>query len=206
MSAIDALARLGTEVAEDQWGLVTRAQAMDLGVPAATFARLTGAGVLVRVAHGVYRVVGGADPGHVDLRAAWLQLDAVTPAWKRVRATDAAVVSHRSAAELFGLGDLIADIHEFSVPFRQQTRRTDIRLHLRPVPAGDRELLHGLPVTRPHRLAADLVAAHEDGAAVAAIVAEAIERRLTTAIAVGNAVARVDPDHGLVRDLLGRAA
>jgi hypothetical protein len=33
------------------------------------------------------------------------------------------VVSHRSAAELYGLGHLTADQHEFTVPSRRQTRR-----------------------------------------------------------------------------------
>ena len=46
------LARVATEVAEDQWGLVTRSQALGIGVPRPTMARLTEAGVLVRVAHG----------------------------------------------------------------------------------------------------------------------------------------------------------
>ncbi len=75
MSAVEVLARLAAEVAEDQWGLVTRAQALAVGVLRATFARLVAAGALVRVAHGVYRVAGGPDPGHLDVRAAWLQLD-----------------------------------------------------------------------------------------------------------------------------------
>jgi predicted transcriptional regulator of viral defense system len=206
MSALEVLARLATEVAEDQWGLVTRAQAMDLGVAPVTFARLVDAGVLVRVAHGVYRIAGGVDPGHLELRAAWLQLDPEIPAWQRVRAADVAVVSHRSAAELYGLGDLIADIHEFSVPFRRQTRREDVRLHRGRIPAVDRTLVGGLPVTRPHRLVADLVVAHEDGSAVVAIAVEAIDRGLTTAERIAGAVAQVDPNYDLLAELMGRAA
>src|SRR5262245_50765439 len=157
MTAVDVLARLAAEVAENQWGLVTRAQALAAGVPRATFARLVAAGALVRVAHGVYRIAGGLDPGHLDLRAAWLQLDPLTPAWQRVRSDDVAVVSHRSAAELYVLGDLIADTHEFSVPVRTQTRRRDVRLYLRQVPPEDRDVVDGLPVTGAHRIVADLL-------------------------------------------------
>lgn len=189
MSTLGSLARLATEIAEDQWGLVTRAQAMALGVPRATFARLATGRALIRVAHGVYRIVGSPEPDHIDLRAAWLQLDPQTPAWERVRSADVAVVSHRSAAEVYDLGDLIADTHEFSVPARTQTRRSDVRLYVRDVGAGDRGIVKGLPVTRPHRIVADLLAAHEDGSAVATIATEAVDRGLTTPDEIAAAVA-----------------
>jgi predicted transcriptional regulator of viral defense system len=189
MSAVEVLTRLAVEVAEDQWGLVTRAQALAAGVPRATFARLVAAGALVRVAHGVYRVAGGPDPGHLDLRAAWLQLDSLTPAWQRVQSDHVAVVSRRSAAELYGLGDLIADTHEFNVPVRTQTRRQDVRLYLRPVSPEDRDVVGGLPVTRAHRIVADLLDGHEDGSAVATIAVEAVRRGLTTVERIAMSVA-----------------
>jgi Transcriptional regulator, AbiEi antitoxin len=212
VSAVDALALLAAEVAEDQWGLVTRAQALAAGVPRATFARLVAGRALVRVAHGVYRVAGGTDPGHLDLRAAWLQLDPSTPAWQRIRSDDVAVVSHRSAAEMYGLGDLIADTHEFSVPKRTQTRRRDVRLYLREVPQRDRDVVEGLPVTRAHRIVADLLAGYEDGSAVATIAVEAVRRGLTTPGQIAASVAplarRYHADGGaaLADQLLGDAA
>jgi hypothetical protein len=189
MSAVEVLGRLAAEVAEDQWGLVTRAQALAAGVPRATFARLVASGALVRVAHGVYRIAGGLDPGHLELRAAWLQLDPRTPVWQRVRSQDVAVVSHRSAAELYGLGDLIADTHEFSVPERAQTRRSDVRLYLRQVAPADRDVVSGLPVTRAHRIVADLLAVYEDGSAVTTIAVEAVRRGLTTPAQIAESVA-----------------
>jgi len=212
MSALEVLARLASEVAEDQWGLVTRAQALALGVPRATFARLVAAGALVRVAHGVYRMAGGPDPGHVDLRAAWLQLDPSTAAWRRVQSDQVAVVSHRSAADLYGLGDLIADTHEFSVPVRTQTRRRDVRLHLRQVAPGDRDVVQGLPVTRAHRIVADLLSGYEDGSAVATIAVEAVRRGLTTVERIAASVAplarryHVSDGAALANQLLGDAA
>jgi Transcriptional regulator, AbiEi antitoxin len=212
VSAVEVLARLAAEVAEDQWGLATRSQALAAGVPRATFARLVAAGALVRVAHGVYRIAGGPDPGHLDLRAAWLQLDPSMPAWQRVRSDGVAVVSHRSAAEMYGLGDLIADIHEFSVPKRTQTRRRDVRLYLREVPPGDRDVVEGLPVTRAHRIVADLLAGYEDGSAVATIAVEAVRRGLTTPGQIAASVAplarryHVDDGAALADQLLGDAA
>ncbi|HEY5985877.1 MAG TPA: type IV toxin-antitoxin system AbiEi family antitoxin domain-containing protein, partial [Streptosporangiaceae bacterium] len=118
------------EIAEDQWGLVTRKQARLAGVPQTTLERLTAPGsALERVAYGVYRLTGAPEPDHLDLRAAWLQLAPETWAWDR--APRQGVVSHRSAAALYGLGHLPADRHEFTVPARKQTRRVDVRLHQR---------------------------------------------------------------------------
>lgn len=162
-----------SELAEDQWGLVTRRQAERAGVPQATFDRLAADGsILERVAHGVYRLAGAPLPDHLQLRAAWLQLAPDTPAWERT--IEQGVVSHRSAAALYGLGHLPADIHEFTLQARRQTRRPDVRLHRRPVNSDECIQVRSLPVTRPSRIASDLLADHEDPEAVASVVADAI--------------------------------
>lgn len=161
------------ELAQDQWGLVTRRQVEDAGIGETTLDRLTApGGALERVAHGVYQLAGAPIPDHRDLRAAWLQLAPGIPAWERT--ADQGVVSHRSAASLYGLEHLPADRHDFTVPKRRQTRRPDIRIHVRTL--GDAEWidLRGLPVTRPSRIAADLLRDHEDPEAVAQIVVEAV--------------------------------
>jgi Transcriptional regulator, AbiEi antitoxin len=175
---VEALGRVAA-LAEDQWGLITRAQAREAGVPPATLARLAAeGGPLERIAYGVYHVRGAPAPPMLDLRAAWLQLAPDTPAWQRT--AEEGVVSHRSAAALLHLGDLPADRHEFTVPHRQQTRRRDVRLHCRPVrddewvrTAGDR-----LPYTRASRLVVDLLVDREEPSAIAAIVADALDRVL----------------------------
>ena len=73
-----------------------------------------------------------------------------------------------------GLGHLPADRHEFTLPARRQSRRPDVRLHHRQVADGEWISLRSLPVTRPSRIAADLLADREDPEAVAHIVADAI--------------------------------
>lgn len=166
------------DVAEGQWGLCTRQQARQAGVGASSLARLTDDGLLERVAHGVYRVRGAAEPDHLELRAAWLQLEPGVPAWERVRAPGVALVSHASAASLYGVGDLRADVHEFTLPARRQTRRTDVRLHRSLVPGEQWILLHGLPTTRAGRMIADLLDDHVEPASVAQITAEVIHRVL----------------------------
>jgi predicted transcriptional regulator of viral defense system len=161
-------------MAEEQWGLVTRQQAVKIArVAPATFARLASDGsILERVAHGVYHLTGAPLPNHLDLRAAWLQLAPETPAWDR--RPDQGVISHRSAAALYGVGHLPADVHEFTLPQRRQSRRADVRLHQRLI--EDREWidLRGLPVTRPSRIASDLLYDCEDPEAVAHVMADAI--------------------------------
>ena len=161
------------EVAQEQWGLVTRRQMELAGVPQTTVDRLIAPGsVLQRAARGVYRLVGAPEPDHLDLRAAWLQLAPGTPAWERDPGQG--VISHRSAAALYGLGHLPADQHEFTLPGRKQTRRPDIRLHQRPLCDREWARMGGLLVTRPARIASDLLYQHEDPEAVGHIVADAI--------------------------------
>jgi hypothetical protein len=49
-----------------------------------------------------------------------------------------------------------------------------VRLHQRPLPSGEWISLRGLPVTRPSRIASDLLDDKEDPEAVAHVVADAI--------------------------------
>jgi hypothetical protein len=161
------------DIAADQWGLITRRQISDAGTPPTTLDRLTAPGsALQRVASGVYHLVGAPIPDHVDLRAAWLRLAPHTSVWERT--PDQGVVSHRSAAAVYGIGHLPADNHEFTLPRRRQTRRPDIKLHIRSLAESEWIKRNGLPVTRPSRIAADLLREHEDPEAVALIIAEAI--------------------------------
>jgi len=161
------------ELAQDQWGLLTRRQAYKAGVAPATLTRLISDSVLERVASGVYRLAGAPFPDHLELRAAWLQLAPDIPAW--VRRPEQGVVSHRSAASLYGIGDLPADVHEFTVPVRRQTRHPDVRLHVRDIAGAKLIDLRGLPATRPSRIASDLLYDHEEPEAIARIVVEATQ-------------------------------
>jgi hypothetical protein len=177
MSYTAVVARYSTlsriaRIAEDQWGLITRRQAEGTGVSQATLQRLAKTGILDRVAHGVYRLSGAPLPDHLDLRAAWLQLAPEVPGWERT--PEQGVVSHRSAAALYGLGHLPADRHEFTLPERRQSRRSDVRLHHRAVRPGEWIVLQGMPVTRPSRIAADLLDDKEDPEAVAQVIADAL--------------------------------
>jgi hypothetical protein len=159
-------------IAEEQWGLVTRRQAETAGVSPATLKRLIRDGLLERTGSAVYHLAGAPEPDHVPLRSAWLQLAPDTPAWER--RPEQGVVSHRSAADVYGLGHLPADTHEFILPARRQVRRPDVRIHRDKIDDGEWIILRGLPVTRPSRIASDLLADREDPEAVGQIVADAL--------------------------------
>jgi hypothetical protein len=172
MPSYSTLNRLG-ELAADQWGLLTRRQAERAGISRATFDRIAADGsVLERFAFGVYHLSGAPISEHLELRAAWLQLAPDIPAWERT--PDQGVVSHRSAAVLYGIGHLPADKHEFTLPTRKQSRRPDVRLHHRRLKTGEWIDLRGLLVTRPSRIASDLLLDQEDPEAVAHVVADAL--------------------------------
>lgn len=164
-----------SQLASDQWGLLTRRQAEEAGISPATLQRLSDNAVLERAAWGVYHLAGAPDLDHMPLRAAWLQLAPETPAWKR--RPEQGVVSHRSAAAMFDLCHLPADRHEFTLPVRRQGRRPDVRLHRRQLAPGEASILRGLPVTWPARTAADLLADREDPEAVAQVVVDALRKK-----------------------------
>jgi len=201
------------DLAEGQWGLVTLQQATAASVAWRSLTRLVEAGLLERVAHGVYRVRGTAQPDHLELRAAWLQLDPAWPAWQRLDDPDVAVVSHASAASLYGVGDLRADVHEFTLSERRQTRRPDVRIHRGIVPQDRRILAGGLPTTRAGWMVGQLLADHLDVDAVAEITREVLERVLdyprVVAQAAGPYAVRFGLERGdgvgLLDELLRRA-
>jgi hypothetical protein len=120
----------------------------------------------------VYRLRLAPVADHLELRAAYLQLDPEALAWDRTG--DQGTVSHRSAAALYGLGHLPADVHEFTLPARRQVRRTDVRIHVAELDSSERTARRGLPVTRPARIAADLLRMDEDAEAVARVVTDAL--------------------------------
>jgi predicted transcriptional regulator of viral defense system len=195
MSKSEAWATV-VSIADEQWGLVTKPQAEATGLAWSTLARQVRNGVLERVAYGVYRVRGAGFVDHLELRAAWLQLNPSMPSWEREPADG--MVSHRSAAALYGIGHLPADVHEFTLPHRKQTRRPDVRLHRGRV--GDDWITHhGLPVTRPHRIAADLLGEREDAGAVAQLIADALRSAFDYPDVVARAIAPHAAAYGLHR-------
>ncbi len=185
-------------MAEEQWGLITRQQALRLGVPPRTFDRLTAeGGGLQKIAHGVYRLRGTPPPDHEDLRAAWLQLAPDLPAWESIASRG--VVSNRSAADMYQVGHLPEERHEFTTAKRHQSRRPDVRLHRRKLTDAEWLILRGLPVTRPARIASDLLDDNEDPGAVAHIISDSLRNAYDYPETIADALAPRAGKFGLRR-------
>lgn len=173
MDALDVLREL-SQITATQWGLVTTAQAGRRGVSRLYLSRLADAGHLERLGHGVYRAAGVPADRFEALKAAWLSVDPKLTAEERLRRTVAdAVVSGAAAAYLHGLGDLVPEPYEFTVPARRQTQRSEIRFRVRQLSKDSVTLREGLPVTTVEQTIADLVEARTDWSLVADALADA---------------------------------
>src|ERR1035437_294889 len=169
----EALRAVG-DLAMEQGGLTTTAQARNAGLSSQQLARLADTGVLERLRHGVYRVVGAPPNLNDDLPAAWLALAPARTAQERLADPDVEVVSHRSAAVVHQLGDLDADRLEFTTSARKQTRDSQVRFHRRRLGVGEWTLVDGLPVTTVLTTIGDLAAARLDGGHLAGVVRDAV--------------------------------
>lgn len=168
--ALTVLEQLGS----GQWGLVTTAQAAALGVSRSDLGRLGRTGAVQRVRHGVYALASAGYGPLQDLQAAWLATDPGRDAEIRVMEGDDIVASHVSAAQVYGLGDLIAGAHEFTSPRRRQTAQPDVRFHRLDLSNEDRGVVAGLPVTSVVRTVADLATSATDFDHLAAVVRDAL--------------------------------
>lgn len=158
----------------DQWGMITTAQAAAAGVDSVTLYRLTDAGHLEQVRRGVYATPAAPMSAHRDIQAAWLALNPSVPAWTRpLLDPDGGVVSHRSAALVHGVGDMVADKIELTVPRRRATRVVSLKLRRRNLDETDVTRVNGLPVTTVERTVEDLLADQADASHVAAIINDA---------------------------------
>ncbi|MEU7631700.1 type IV toxin-antitoxin system AbiEi family antitoxin domain-containing protein [Nocardia sp. NPDC049220] len=163
------------DLAGVQWGLFTSAQAVELGFTAQQLKRLADSELITRLRQGVYRLTGTPQSPADPVRAEWLALEPKRLAGERLAdEAPVGVVSHRSAARLQELGDIDADIHEFTVPQRRSTRSHDVKFRIRELTRRDWHLVEGLPVTRPLRTVLDLAADGIDGGHLATIVRDAI--------------------------------
>lgn len=157
-----------------QWGMITTAQARQVGISAQTMAALAKQELLERVRHGVYRMAGAPSDPADGLRAAWLAMAPELAPDAQLTADAVAVVSHRSAADLHGLGDMNAFEFEFTVAGRRQSRDKGIVFHRGTLSLQEWMLVGGLPVTTPARTVVDLAREGIDGGHLAGVARDAI--------------------------------
>ncbi len=172
-------------LAATQHGYLTRAQALQAGVGDLALHRLSRSGLLIPADHGTYRLLGAPDLPSVTWTAiwvAWLRLDPATPAVLRAEAPTSgtgAIARGPTAAFVQDLGNLGPDPYQFWVARPRQSRRDLVLRTARGgLPASDITIVHGLPATSATRTIGDLVTDHHDLTHVAAVVRDALDRRL----------------------------
>ncbi|MFG2815638.1 type IV toxin-antitoxin system AbiEi family antitoxin domain-containing protein [Streptomyces sp. NPDC048410] len=191
--------------AADQWGMITTAQAKELGVGAVQLLRLTEAGLLESVSRGVYVVTAAGMPRHQDIKAAWLRLTPKEFAWDRqIGHPDSGVVSHASACLLHELGDIPAPEVEITVPRRRTTTEPFVRLRTAPLDEDEVTVVDGLPVTTALRTITDLLRAKADGGHVGGVIAEAERRGLVDLDVLAERVRPAARGYGLKPTATGR--
>lgn len=162
------------DLAAGQWGLFTTAQAKELGFSTQRIARLADRGTIERLRHGVYRISGAPSVPDEQIRAAWLVIEPRATAGERLDAKQPAVVSHRSAARLHDLGDVDADVMEFTTARRKQSRLGDVRFRVAKLDRDRWTLVDGLPATTVIATIENLATDQLDGGHLAGIVRDAV--------------------------------
>lgn len=202
------------DIAAAQWGLLTTRQAGTVNVTPQELSRMATQGILDRLQHGIYRLAGVPHDPNVEMKAAWLALEPGATAADRVARPDpTGVVSHRSAAKLHNIGDLDADINEFTVNTTKRTRHPAARIHTQPLNRADWTLVAGMPTTTIPRTIRDLAAANTDGGHLAGVVRDAITRGHVTYLDTAQLLRPYALDYGaplgdgrtLLKSLLAQA-
>lgn len=147
-------------------GVVTRAEALALGVSSTSLTRWVDEGRLVRVGTGTYVLPGVLMDERSLLHAATSALGAV--------------VSHESAARLHGLDGLDPRRVAVTVPVRRSNRFADVIVHQSTDLAEDEiMLINGLPVTDVPRTIIELAAILAEKR-LAVMVDQAVRMKLTS--------------------------
>lgn len=168
------MGRLGS-LAERRWGLFTTAQAEAVGVARKQLVRMTSAGVIERVCHGVYRMAGAPPQTHESIYATWLALGgATTP--RTVSRVVPLVAGGVTAAVVHEIGDFLPDRLDFIVPARKGTRLPDVRLRIRHLTPEEIVPVNGLPTLTVERTIIDLIEIGTDTSLVTDALRDAVRQ------------------------------
>jgi hypothetical protein len=154
------------DFARVQHGLVTLTQLLACRFSHCAISRMVKGEKIERVRPGVYRLCGAPISWPATVLAAVLAVG------------DDAVLTHRSAAALWGLIDR-DDVAAVEISCPRQIRATGVRSHRRRLPDEDRAVRDAIPVTTAARTLVDL-AEHLGPVDLGKLVDEALRRRITT--------------------------
>lgn len=133
-------------LASMQHGLVTRSQALGIGLSSSALRNELATGRWERLHRGVYRVAGQPETWKQQLMAAILF------------AGNGACASHRAAGALWSLEGIGCKLVEISVPAKVRFADPAVIAHRTYLPRADVVLLEPIPVTEPSRTLLDLAA------------------------------------------------
>ncbi len=133
-------------IAERQHGVISRGQALRIGITRRAISGRTSSGRWEPVHRGVYRIAGSVPTWHQQVMAACLA------------AGSDAVASHRTAATLWSIPGIEPQL-ELTVPERRRVVLTGVTFHRASVvSASDRRRMGAIPVTSVTRTLIDLAA------------------------------------------------
>ncbi|MGO9452205.1 MAG: type IV toxin-antitoxin system AbiEi family antitoxin domain-containing protein [Candidatus Binataceae bacterium] len=184
------------EIASEQGGYFTAAQAQTCGYSRALLAHHAKSGRFIRIRQGLYRFREYPSSPREDVIAAWLAAGRETT-----------VVSHESALDILGLSDVVPEAVHLTVARskRYRTAAAGVAVHTttRPIGKSDVVVREGIRVTGPARSIVDSAEAGTAPEQITAAVGQALDRGITTrSKLLGAARARGDRVARLVRQAL----
>jgi predicted transcriptional regulator of viral defense system len=161
------------ELASEQRGYFTAAQARTCGFSKALLAHHAKSGRFLRVRQGLYRFREYPSSPREDVIAAWL-----------ATGKEVAAVSHESALDMLGLSDAVPEVVHLTVPrakrYRSASPGVAIHTTTRRLGKSDVVVRHGIRVTAAAR---SIIDAAETGTApeqITAAVGQALDRGMAT--------------------------
>jgi predicted transcriptional regulator of viral defense system len=184
------------ELASEQGGYFTAAQARARGFSKALLAHHAKSGRFLRVRQGLYRLREYPSSPREDVIAAWL-----------ATGKEVAVVSHESALEILGLSDVVPEIVHITVPramrYRSASPRVAIHTTTRRLGKSEVVVRNGIRLTAAERTIIDAAEAGTAPEQIIAAVDQALDRGMATKTKLlANAKSRGGRVEGLVRQAI----
>lgn len=177
------------EIAAAQDGLFTTQQAAEAGYSSQLLAHHLGAGRIVRVRRGVYRLIHFPAGEYEDLTAIWLWSD------------QTGVFSHQTALALHDLSDVLpARVHlTLPVPWRRRRMRVPdgVVLHYGEVTDSERQWFGPVPATAPLRTLQDCAAGQVSPEVLRSAALDALYRGLVARDELTAVVEALKPFGGI---------
>jgi len=184
------------ELASEQGGYFTAAQARARGFSRALIAHHAKSGRFLRVHQGLYRLREYPSSPREDVVAAWL-----------ATGREVTVVSHDSALDILGLSDVVPEVVHLTVPrarrYRSASPGVAIHTTTRRIGRSDIVVRDGIRVTAPARSIIDAAEAGTAPEQIVTAVGQALDRGIVTESKIlGVAKTRGGRVERLVRQVL----